>query len=1292
LAPFVQCAETTETRFTFSVPAGSSVYYRVSAVAFNGEESARSFYVMGSSLAQPVITDITDVTEASATVTWYMENVSDATYRANLRYTVYCFDQADGTEVAQLAIDGSQITANRAVFTGLLAEREYEYQVEAYLVSDQSNSEKSDIMDKKTARRLIPSAPEKLTASRGASTETITLSFELPEKIKIALSADEIEEHEIYFVIYKRFYNENGGGEYVKVCTYFGAEVIKNNNPRNNAAANADAEKFPGSYEFGKTVTWTDEISETNSIIRGVKYEYQVQSYVDATTKTITSDTSRASTVGWTLAAGNVSIGKPVYTANEDETLYVSAAVPLKFVFDPKGEEYRYRVLETINPIGDGNEFDPAVEINRGSAFLSYEQITGYTVVMDLTQKTTADSPGRGLYSYGINICLPNGTVIDTVTAIGDVLVSEDVHPIVVEGFSIQDGYTNKFRITWDSAPNRKYILFKSTDKTTWEEVVTYNDPPSDDESEPAVSRIEDLTGYEPGITVYFALQPVRVLTEGFNTIDKKGQRVYLTEGAQTLGVPELLPAAGYSYSTVTTVWKEAQKADTYRIKYRYTGDGNWTTAATLSRDALSLDVTGTLRYPFRPNGYDDVTKSGKAMQIAVDALNEGLRNQVGGGEIVTTSTDGVARLVGPAELEAQVSKAASADYIEVSWNKVAGAGGYYVFRRQFNMDNTAEERGAVVYYIPAQETSITVTGKELTKNAEETIVDTTIVKAAASFTASRYTLKDEYMIDHEYEGGFARHIQNYREQQNELAWGCPYRYFIVPVLSNEPLNSVEFTYAKDFNSKNTGITSYTLRENGTPISYSGAADIEQFGFTIGFGIEVTASKGTKSASGQVEISWKAPPLLAGAGFTPQYMVFRRRNSKSESDSPDTTWRPVSDSINITTFTDQPEDRGIAYDYAVGIYPAGGDVDAVLPPISARFIRIAKERYLDEKERPKLIGFTLASVKMIKISRSQFDDEGVELKDSQGNFLEKVEWYAGGIDGADSYKGNLYDNNWGIDGYEIYVMNRNVNNQWHKIAELTNPPNNTNQNVLVSDVQGGATLESGLLKVLRDYKHYYKVRSYVFNEQNEKVLCPDPYYYYSNLNAGGSAETDYVKWGARQISADEFIKIALLYAADGVDQVNGTAWNTGNFGRSANANGAGTSGSVEVSSDFWVTSWDFNFKNYKTDLQTRAGDWVTFVTINGHLWAGTSATNQYPQRWGDLGLINIIGPADTPALYTGRMKIGNPGDLYWSDNNGRIYVYYPDNTAQQTITYRGEWTPLQFSGHGDQRYQQDAWK
>ena len=1251
LMPFAQCGETTDTQFKASVPAGSTVFYRVSAVSSNGQESPHSLYVMGSSLAQPIITDITDVTESSATVTWYMENVSDDTYKAHLRYTVYCF--SGPTEVAQIALDGKALAENKASFRGLNASTSYEYQVEAYLASDQSSSEKSYVRDKKTLHRFLPGAPGKLAASRGTSKDTVELSFELPEKVKVSLGANEYEDTGIYFVISKRV---RGEGDYMKVCSRFGSE-----------------QGFD-SYEFGKTVTWTDPTES----IRGVEYEYLVQSYVDGIKEMITSDDAKATGTGWTLAEGKLSIGEPVYTLNEDESLYVSAKVPLAFNFDPKGETYRYKVLETINPIEDEYDYDPDVEIKRESVFLSDKQITGYASVMSLTQKTTSSSPGRGKYSYAVSIHLPDGTAIDTVAAIGDKTVSEDVAPIVARGFAVQDGYTDRFRVKWDSDPNTRYVLYKSTDGNTWTEARSY----SSLAEETAVPRTEELAGYTPGTTVYFALQPIR------GNPEKKGQWAYLAEGCQTLGVPVCQPVNVNSYSTITAVWGEAQKADTYRVKYKYAADGNWITVKTLSGSELSPDVTGTLRYSFKPDGYNDITKSGKAIQVKVDALNEGLRKQAGGGEIVTTSAEVEARLVGPAELAPEAKKAVSAEYIEVSWNKVSGADGYYVYRRQFNMNDTAEEGAeTVVYYIPASASSIT--GKDLTLDASNIKKDTDEVKAQASLAGSRYTLKDIYMSDDDYKGKYGGYNKAYRDQQNELAWGFPYHYFIVPVLGSDPFSSneltVEFNYAKDPNNKNTAVNAYTLGKSGESISYSGAAALEKTGSAIGFGQNVTATKGTYASSGNVNngirIKWSRPSHLDGlAGFNPQYTIYRKAYGSL-------TWETVNTAVNATQYDETSLTRGIAYEYVVGVSNS-----LPQPKDFSRFITLCGN-LRDDRDMPNYLGYMLGYVRMTSVTRGE---------DSALNAVlgERVIWQSTGIQSNFST-----GYNWGIDGYSVYVMNRNISNGWHLIADdiasvpqvnqsIVLTPSNT-PSVTVTDSIG--TVTRNLLFVLRDYKHFYRVRTYI-QVGDTKIYGPDhPEWSYQyrfgtnqsdHINASNAMENDYVKWGARQINKDEFIRIAALYFARGQDRVQTTSGSWASEAKSGNASATwGGSGSLSIGHNYLIipagSVREHNFSNYKDDMQARCGQWMTFVTLNGKANGYNIPLPRCPQTYWENGWVTVTGPWDVSGLYNGQIKFGTGGrgdntNIKWDNSSGRVVVKYPTAEAEQTFNLRGNDTPFAF--------------
>jgi len=1301
---FTLCAETPSNYFSFNVSPGSSVYYRVSSVSYNGDESASSNYVLGTSLAQPIISDITDISEDRAAVTWYMEN--SGAYKNDLLYIVYCFNGE--TEVAQIMLEALNLSENRAVFSGLNANTRYEYQVEAYLRANQDASEKSDKMDAATARRFRPGPPLHLIASHGTSASEIKLTFTLPDMVDIALGENMYDPKPLYFTISKRLYSDNHSNEYQLVCAYYGT------NPANALSKTGGITFSENKYSPGEIITWTDSGA---SVRRGIEYEYRVQSYVDNTSKIITSDSSRSSTTGWAMSGGDVSYGTTLYNLNNEGTLYNTAELPVSFNFDHKNIPYEYTVKIIVKPLGDGYPLEPSGNFTVERKYNEYNEVKNYSIKMyDLTVKSSSDNLGRGTYSVEITVGIPfEQSPISVFKALGEIDISENTKPIVVNNFHVQDGYKDKFVLIWDNYNNIKYLIQESDNGTSWPAdsagVVINPNPTDEEEAELDTSFSHVVTEQAQGITKYFRIRPARVDDNG----DKWGQWVYTAKGSETLGVPVLTVLQEASYSNITPIWTDTQKADTYRIKYRYTADGvnaPYKTAAEKHINELSLDANNNFRFTFRPEGYNDVSKAGNEIQILVEALNKGLQEKTGSGEIFTSSIEDVrTKLVGPANLNASATRAISTQDIYISWNSIPGAGGYYIFRRQFNMNNTAEEGiEAVVYYVPAlTASSINVVGKNLTNDLSNTKVDTTTVKATASFAGSHYSLRDIYLPDSEYESAaYNRHTHAYKDQQNDIAQGMSYRYFVVPVIANESLNSIEFTYNKNSSNKHTSISSYSIQENGAKIIYSGAAAIEQDGFTIGFGQNVAATKGTYSSTegsdgrkvnNGIQITWSAPPRLSAvAGFTPKYTVYRRTTGSS-------VWTSVVTNIDTPAYIDTPQERGIAFEYAVGITKEN-DGSIFAPQDSKRFIELcAKQR--DEKERPNMLGYMLGMVKMESVSRGESSDINAQLG-------ELVKWYSSGVTG--SY--GVGNNNWGIDGYELFVMNRNINANWHSIASMTNIPNQINHSMLltpsntpsVTITDSLGTTTRNLLIVLRDYKHYFKVRSYVMNG-DEKVYCPDPPYTYTNGTASNPhfLENEYVKWGARQITQTEFAQITSLYMARAIEQGNywtstwailARTWRTVNA--AANYGGGGN---MRHSSNAAVTEWWYEYRNWKTDLQTRAGDWMTFITVDGDIWIVTGAsTRPHRYRRANNGYKNnrlvVTGPSDTPHLYSGEVQFGansadnNANNLRWVD--GTVHVIYPSDTAIQTFSLRGQDTAFMFStdvgGSSSYVNQGNAWR
>jgi len=1278
---FVRCGETTANQFEFKTTPGATVYYRVSSVSQNGTESSISNFVKGTSLAQPIISDITDINEAGATVTWYMENAADDTYKSSLLYTVNCYIGKETTPIAQLTLDGAELKENKAYFSNLSPRTNYEYEVEAYLRNNQDVREKSDRVDAATARRTRPAAPINLRASEGTSISEIVLSFELPDPVDFALGDNQFEPKPVYYKIYKRTKGTNG---YLQVCDYFGSITP--------IPATSTTGIFFGPYNPGETRTWTD-----TTVSRGVEYEYYVQAYVDDTTKSITSDASKAYATGWTLSVGSLSRSIVVYTSEEGSPTNTGANFTLSFNLDTKGKTYSYSLIENKYLYGDEvgtnlNFVDP-IDTKPG-VVKTYNELQSYDVYMDPRTE-------RGRYKFTVEIKLNDDTaVIDTVSNVGFISVNDDKDSITVKGFSVQDGYPDKFVLEWDNYGNQQYKILVSDDNLTWSDATNNEIGGVAVDGDGSVNKFsyDYTTNVEPGTSKYFAVQPYQ---RSGGTL-KMGEADYgnTTTPYQTLGTPSDFSTGGDpSYSDVTLIWKEAQKADAYRIKYGYSSVDEYDSVFNSSE---LTETGGIFTHTFAPFGKNlNAADAGKPMKFKIEALNKGLQQSINStAEIKTVlNTEVTTQLVGPALLNPVASKATSASAITVSWNRIQEAEGYYVIRRQFNMNNTAEEGAeAIVYYVPNVTSTIPVKGIKLDVSSG-TGEDASVFWAGASFNNNRYTLSDDGMNDGDY-GTHVNFKQEYRNQQNDIVRGNPYRYYVVPVINinndspGSSYLSIGFDYLQDGSNKNTGINKYNIGD----VSYTtGAAALEKEGFTVGFGQNVTATKGTYTAQGSnensgIRITWEAPPLLAGAGVTPQYNLYRRASNGG-------SWGPIATPTE-TQYVSTAETEGIVYEYIVGI-------NGTLPQNFTRFID-HNSALLDEiRGIPKSHGYLQKKVKIASVSR--------DIRTVGSNFAEEVKWYSAGIENT------LDDNNWGIDGYTVFVMNRNIDGNWHDIAELSsNIPNQENHTITVA---ANTKYFEGLdlLRVLRDYRHYFKVRSYVLNDFNEKVYSPDPDWNYetkffagrNNQDNTNFIQDDFVKWGARQITATEFTKIATLAITWGIHHQNGARgdWSGKSYlfsdnwksfdSNSGSSNGA--SGRIGTGHN-GSTRWWFYFDNYKPAFSTKANPSYAnaystiFVSVNTSTNTSdgrvvtciTIVSGQYPreyQLYGGSSYINITGPSCVSPLYTGEIRFNN---LTWTGGNAG--VIYPSGSTTVQITGAQANTPLPFQSQ-DVNYRQDgdAW-
>ncbi len=1203
LSDFVQCAETADssTSFTFSVSDGTSLYYKVAAVNRIGETSPMSFYVRGTSLAQPVISDVQESQDVigAAVVYWYMNNAETSTYQREVRYTVYCFE--GNTEKSRVLVDGSASEKTEAVFYNLSPSTNYSYQVEAYNVSDQNAATISEKMDAATARRLRPSAVYNLQAGRGTDKNSITLSFILPDMTDVSVGNNTYEQHPIYFEISRKKAGTQDSFEIV--CPYFGVDSVK-------AASKGEKAQTFAAYFPGTMVSWSDTtITDAN---RGVEYEYKVQSYVDNINRIISSNSSVAYATGWAMSKPSIGFQTTRYTLSGDQSAYVSAILPLTFSHNTKGINYTYNLTETIDPLPYPHANNPDGQITNSYTNKDGNWVSNYAAEIDLTRKTTQTSKGRGFYSYQLTVLL-NGSEIETVNTIGSRLISEDTETVKVENFNVEDGYPDKFIISWDRDSNKKYFLkFSSTGSAPWQDIKTFDFDPS---ANGGTFKYTHISGN--GVSGYFSIYAE-------NDIGKTSDTV-VTDKKSSMTVPSLSGSGADSYKEITLEWNPVEKADFYRVEYTYSTAAYARTimidASTLSPNSFDL-----YSYKFTPYDYDNAQVAGAPVSIRIDALNKA-RELINGDnvEVKTTSNTIIASLVGPARTNPRVNANYETSKIILSWDQVSGASGYYILRRyEKKANNTSIMGNPVLYYVDINDLS-KVKGKDLMSDSYGTPVDTYEVFADLSYSLGKFSLTDNYVSDTVFNAQKTRYSASYIEEQNELAWGNPYHYYVIPVLSEDHRPSLDGGYIKT-----------------SSISYRNHSTLERKGYTTGFAVDISATKGTGSSGSAegfpindiINITWNRPSHISGTGIT--YDIYRRKDGDTGS------WIKLNSVPLEDTFyadkngTQNPPAKGIAYEYLVKMLLNGS---ALNPYDNARYVTSLRN-FMDDhntsESRNK--GFILQNPKIISASRT-------ELGNASSGYYELVKWYASGVEGN--------SHNRGVSGYEIQVLNKNLGSSWITLMQVPMTAANDAYNF-----EAQAANTNNLLKVLRDYKHYFRIRAYAVDYRNdgETIIYSEfPGYTWQD-----SMDTDYITWGARQITPEEFAKAASLAMSIGLKQINSTAWNTGFFTRNKDADSPG-SGNIYAESNFGVTDWTFKFTNYKPPLATKGGTNVTLMTLNGTLKAATNLTNQYPRRYNNNGsYITVTGPSGL-GMYSGLIKF----DGLTKTSTGGAYVKYPSTAAEQ---------------------------
>lgn len=1279
---FVQVGETTDALYTQKVPAGTDTYYKITAVNLQNQETDYSVAVRGTSLAQPVISDIQgDAQEGDSTVTvyWYMNNV-DA-YADAVRYELVCYD-ATGKE--QKRIPGESGNKTELTVTGLTPNTTYLYQVEAYNIAEQDKTEASDKIDAQTARRLRPNPPENLTVSQGAFGDKVEVSFVLPTKVDVAVEKNVYEQFPLYFKIYRKVAGEDDS-TYEPVCGYFGS--IKDIADKNNGVCFVDqyTPTDPDApYQEGETVTWTDD-----TVVRGRQYQYKVQSYTDIVPRVITSDKSIAtSEPGWAVAPLSFEMDPVIYDDEYDSegnpVSHKTANLSATLTFDTLGKADSYTYELTVNYRRRNNEDGSLSESTptKLGDFFTVDELSDHIYKADL-------HANPGSYSFTVNAKHKTSGWTESITTPNSRYVVPDLQPLIVQNLVVQDGYPDKFVLTWDRDPSVTYEIKYKMEDAQGGDYTLIEPVLADEGAEPGQTQ-----PFEYPLTHYDGSQGKNAVTSGdalrieivpYTDYQGDNHKAGTPESPDqlfyTLGTPAVtFEESKTAADSITVTWPKIEKATSYEVIYAYDDvpvetqilrDGVATTFADAYKaDTQVIPVTKeeeihTCVIP-KPIGYDYMEFSGKDVTVTVKAINETRKTE-------TTKT-ATTRTLGPADTGVKATVATKENGIHVSWKEVPGATGYLIARTRYGATNTDDSRstdGEFVYFYDGSELSVV--------GQEEAQIDSTVTLQDGTFTlADTYTDSTGVAMEDT--------TRKFRVEQDKLGWGYPYRYQVFPVtVTANPTSSFE----RSGNLNLCTVTTRTTLIDDTgkvtyqdgKISYQDADRNYATGSAIGYGLDVKATKAESADT--VTVTWTKPYLGNNTKLAP--VVYRKASS-----DPSGKWEAITPSITNTKATvsiasEKTDTKHKAFDYIVK-YEEQSSFEGNPHPYYVESLQGDGQEAANKGYYFTILG--------ADASKREIAGNAEELTVTAYDWKERKN---------------------GPEAYKVYIKNNNIDGKWHLVATV--PVTDKGYGTITGGNDTGITVSNPAgtvlrftpeftddvhtkyLKVLRDYKHYYKIEAVRTITDSDGV----------ETEITAVLGDDDSIWGARQITAKEMVKAATLAMSEGMKRSwilrNGVSsndkWSAVRDGvtNTESTPGYGTSffdatggGFMGIGSNVVHNTV---YTNYTPVLTAKSGDKVAFLTINGKLTGETwdmQAIRPPTEYHNYDGPMRISGPKELNGMYEAEILFNwlNGDPNFDSQSSGKgIKISYPATESEMIFS---NITPLPFEGreNGDNGYKQDS--
>ena len=1277
---FYQVAETKDSTSSIEITeqAGTSRYYRVSAVNYSKIESGMSNIAYGSTLATPIITGITKGSDGTnVTVSWWMANCDSTTYASAIRYELHCYAE-DGTTAVGEPVPVSDGKTS-ATITGLTGKTSYYFQVAAFLNSDQSDNatELSDRVNEETAHRLIPDAALQFSAAQGTSTSGITLSWTLPDSVDYAVSAGGYERHPVYFTL-KRKPADGPDTSYITIASYIGAVKAEDTahkiyrfdcadgstNSANITTAAADSEYAASSEQNALYETYTSyakiTFTDDKELARGTKYTYRLSSFVDDTSKIISADTAITEAEGHLISEAKLNFSA-TYEENDEKTAFTRILVKYTVTFNALGvtDGYNYVLEEGYTPFATESDPSPATEYSIARKTASAAELSSYLRDFDFSGGSVKD----GYYRYSLYIVQSGESDYKTnyytlTPAAGQVTVTNDPSKIVrIKYFSVADGFKDKFLLTWDYDAACSYKIEYLSSKDNFAEPTTINLT-----QEQVNELAESKTSKD--ITVEGENETVDVLTyaDAAESGEKRIYTLYANCGIEdsktlqdenedirfeTLGTPELtFDKNNADYKTITVTWASVQKAKPeaadFTVEAWYDDDEAQTNLAVLDGEDKNTTITknddGTYTAVLEePTGYNNALRAGLPISLRVTAKSATQDD--------TTQATTETKNLGPALLNTSILKE-DADYIQISWSKVDGAKGYLVHRVLY--DNTARSAvsGNDVYYCYNDEetTAISVGGEAIES-------DTAKLEIPADFVFT-----DKYIEKTSDENA------QYYNRQAKIPWGLPYDYTVIPVKTK---NDFEFTGSQ-------------INEENSVLTYSNLSP--KTAATYGYGLNVWAHKAENATMQQIE--WTLPY------HTDLKPTVYRRNY----DSTENIWEKLDKDLQKgeTSLSYSPDKKTAAYEYAV-CYKKTADTIS-LPESFITFTDPGSSMNLAAKETsgqhynytnklPEKLnkGYLLATTFSARYGGKQTSD-GKSYEQDERFYSEFVNWK----------EWDYSERSIGPSAAYISIKNYNLSNSWIKIATLdenlhfASAESLTNTSIWNSGDEAiylapetvantSSLLTEGVMQVLRDAKHYYSI----------------------TLDSVTIGDDDSV-YAYRQISTTELIRSAMI-------QMNDVMYRVGKLDFE-NKSGSGSIHDVAADEDRDFGSYAFahqstinmgkeykySITNYSSDMSSPSNSAVSSVQISvpeSSTYRNQLGTGGYPKSFNSTTI--TVRPNDSEnklETYSGTITLSISSYKSASLSCNGTSISISDSTT------RRNWIPFKLDDDDDWYHENSSYK